>query len=499
MKVKQKDIYYLLIGLSIVSLIYSFISVNIHNHFMTFGLDLGNFDEAIWKISKGIFPYSGVGCNWLLEDHFQVILYFFAPLYWLWNDVRALLVAQSFIMIFAGLPLYLIAKKVTKNISFSISVVFTYIFFIGTQFSILNEFHQITAAPLFIAILFYSLVNNNFNFYILSIIGLLITKEDLSLLVSAIGIGLLFTKKYKRRGFITAILGFTMFFFLIYIFMPFISIKGVYDHFDFGSAGYTPFDVIRTIMTNPVFFLKSMIFPLIKLKTIFQSFSTFGFFPIFSPIVYLIPLIEDFVTRFVYSGPQFTKWGLVNHHAAPSSMLLSVATIYGALKLQNIIKNIRLKSLFFPISALVLISMTILNNIVFHGPINSILKKQFYEDEQWIRDNRDVISKVPPEVSLAAQNNLLPHLTHRNSVYRLPYGLNSEYIMVDLHDGPNKYAPLNFSEMKYFVHSLLIDKRYNIVYQKGDAFLLKRNFKTDITKSKYYGDTRYCYYSYEER
>lgn len=47
---------------------------------MTFGLDLGYFDEAIWKISKGKFPYSGVGCIWLLEDHFQLILFFLSTI-----------------------------------------------------------------------------------------------------------------------------------------------------------------------------------------------------------------------------------------------------------------------------------------------------------------------------------------------------------------------------------------------------------------------------------
>lgn len=489
--VRHPDIFLTAGFLAAVAIIYAFISVNTHNRFMTFGLDLGYFDEAIWKIGRGKFPYSGVGCIWLLEDHFQIILYLLAPLYRLWDDVRVILVFQAMVMVFAGLPLYLLARRITKSIIFSFSTVFAYLFFIGTQFAILNEFHQITIAPLFIALLFYALVNKSRRLYLASLVMLVIIKEDLSLLVGAIGLGLLFTGDYRKRGFFTALFGFVLFFFLTYKLMPSISIKGAYAHFDFGEAGYTPLDIIRKTLADPFFFLRAMVYPDIKLQTVFRSLFSFGFLPLFAPLALLIPLLENFVTRFIYSGGQFTVWGLVNHHAAVSSMLLAVSAVYGARKLG---KNVNWRIL-----GIIIIAFTITGDIVYHGPVNSVFKPVFYLEEQWVRDNREVISKVPPNASVAAQNNLLPHLTHRDNIYRIPYGLNSEYMVVDLHDGPNKYAPLSYSEMKDFVQSLLTTKRYAVVYQKGKAMLLHRNFKTDITKSKYYGNSSHCYYSYEER
>lgn len=503
-KVKSKeniDIKILIAGLIFVSLIYSFISVNLHNRFMTYALDLGVFDEWIWKISRGKFPYSGVGCNWMIEDHFQIILYFLAPLYWVLDDVRILLLTQSFVTVFAGLPLYLLARGLTKHVLLSFSIVFAYLFFIGTQFAILNEFHQITVAPLFIALSYLFLERKRIKPFIFSIFFLLIIKEDLALLVGAIGAGLLFRKEYRKLGLIVAITGFSFFFFLVYVFMPFISVKGVYDHFHFGAAGKTPADIIIKVITDPLFFLKSMVWPLVKVKTIIQSFTTFAFFPVLSPLSIIIPLFFDFSTRFIYAGPQFTKWALVNHHAAPGAMLLAIATIYGVVRLRNYIKNKNLKLKFFSMSVILIIFTAVVNNLIFHGPINSLFKRQFYEEEQWMRDVREVIAQVPNNASVAAQNNLAPHLTHRDDIYRIPFGLNSQYMVVDLHNGQNDYAyaPLSFQELKDFIDELLSSKRYSIVYQKGEAMLLKRNYKTDITKSKYYGDTRYCYYSFEER
>ena len=153
-----------------VFILYAFISVNLHNRFMTFGLDLGYFDEAIWKISQGKFPYSGVGCIWLLEDHFQPILYLVAPLYLIWSDARMLLVFQSLMMVIAGIPLYLSAVRISRNNFFSLGILFSYLFFIGTQFSILNEFHQITLAPFFLALAFYFLIKHNLKLFLLNVL-----------------------------------------------------------------------------------------------------------------------------------------------------------------------------------------------------------------------------------------------------------------------------------------------------------------------------------------
>lgn len=467
---------------------------------MTFGLDLGYFDEAIWKISQGKFPYSGIGCIWLLEDHIQLILYLFAPLYWVWDDVRVILIAQAAAMVLAGLPLYLLSRAVTNSRFFSFAVVFSYLFFIGTQFAILNEFHQVTVAPLFIALGYLALERKNTGAYVFSIAALLITKEDLALLVVAMGIGLLFRQGYRRLGMLTCLVGSISFFLMVYVLMPAISYKGVYAHFthvDAGGTGFTPGILLQRVQNDPLYVFRSMVSPAIKSETIIRSLGTYGFLPLLSPLFIAVPVLEDFVTRFLYSGPQVTKWALVNHHAATSAILLAIATVYAARKIALRV-SLRPYNLYF-VLAVFLICATGIADVLGHGPIHSLLKPQFYEEEQWMRDAREVLQRVPSGVSVAAQNSLLPHLSHRDSIYRIPYGLNSEYMVFDLHDGPNKFSPFSRNEMQVFVNDLIASGRYSVVHTKGEAMLLKRNYKTDITKSPYYGDTRFCYYSFEER
>lgn len=501
-EINMKEYFFVIFFLLLVSVCYSIVAVGTHNHYQTFGLDLGTFDEAIWKISRGIFPYSSSGCNWLLEDHFQVILYFLSPLYWIWENVRVILIFQSFWMVFSAFPLYILSKKITKNIFFSFSIVFSYLFFMGTQFAILNEFHQATFAPFFIALFYWAVEKNNKWVYWFSILMLFLIKEDLALLVGSMGFGLLFKEKWRVRGLVTSVLGVSIFFLLTYVLMPLISIRGVYDHFThFKSVGgaTNPLDTLKNLVSRPLFLFQVFFGHPLKIKTLAVSFFTFAILPIFSPLFVLIPLVADFSLRFIYEGPQITKWMLVNHHAATGAMLLSVSSAYAC---QRLSKKITLKrrKIFITILGLFLILTTLCQDILLKAPIHSLFKKDFYAGEEWVKDADDVIRRVPKNASIASQNNLLSHLTERKSAYRLPYGLNSEYIIVDFYNQPNAYAPLSYEEMKKFVNDwILKDNRYSVVYQKGQAMLLKRNFKKDISKSPYYGNIHYCYYSFEER
>lgn len=472
----KKDNLLVLLLILIFAIIYSIISISSHNHFETFAWDLGFFDQIIWKVSRGdILAYSTIAKENLLADHFQVVLYFLAPLYWMVSDVRIILMAQSFLVVFASYPLYLLAKDKTKNTVFSFSVVLASLLFIGTQWTILNEFHQTAFVPLFLILVFYALHFQKMRLYWLGIAGLLITKEEFSLLVASLGLLVLFGLKLKKAGIITSSIGVFSFFFLINFLMPAFSVKGVYSHYDFGQAGFTPEDVIKKSISDPLFFFKSMIYPTVKIKTVFTTFLSYGFLPLFSPI-YLIPISENFITRFIYAGPQFTKWINVNHHGAPLGILLSVATIYSSTGIVRFLHRRKIMAVnkSLTLVGVYLIFVSLGQNLVFHGPINSIFKPQLYTMSAWMKDNYEIIKEVPENVPLAVQNSLLPHLSQREKIYLLPEINDAEYLVVDFHDGPNKYSPLKFNQMFELVQKSIRDGNFYIYKKQGEAMILAR-------------------------
>ncbi len=206
--------------LGFCSLVYIIISVSSHNHFQTFGWDLGYFDQLIWKISQTIYPYSTLSMVNLFAGHFSPIIFVYAPLYWIFSDPRMLLIAQTIQMVFAGYFLYLLSFSKTKNILFSFSVLISYLFFLGTQWSILNEFHEMTIVPLFLVLFFYSLEQNKKWLFWLSIVGLLLTKEEISLLVASLGLTIWLYFQKKRLGLFLFVSSVIFFFFLTSFFIP---------------------------------------------------------------------------------------------------------------------------------------------------------------------------------------------------------------------------------------------------------------------------------------
>lgn len=473
----RKDLIFLISILFIAGAIYSIISVIVHNHFQTFGWDLGFFDQIIWKVSRGDFrAYSSLAHENLLADHFQPVLYLLAPFIRVVSDVRVLLIAQAFLVVMAAYPLYLLSRSLTGNIIFSLGAVFSYLLFLGTQWTILNEFHQTAFLPLFISLVFYSLMKRNNILYWVSIAGILATKEEYALLVSSLGIICWWVYRKRLSGIMTCIFGIIFFFFLINFLMPKLSVGGVYFHNDFGRAGYTSEQVILNSIKNPKFFFESMVFPIIKVKTVFNSFLAFGFLPVLSPL-FLIPVVENFSTRFIYAGPQFTQWVNVNQHAAPLGILLSVGSIYSSLVLAKIInRKTKIKTdRILTVLGFYLIFAGIIQNILLHGPVNSLFKRQFYETLDWMNDNNMVIAKVPRDVSLATQNSMLPHVSQRKDIYLLPELGNAQYVLLDLSDGPNKFSPLKYDDMQIFAQKLLDGGKYSVVYKRGKAVLLKRN------------------------
>ena len=163
----SNDLIILAFFLFAVFLIYSIIAVSSHNHFQTFGWDLGYFDQIVWKLNRLQYPFSTLNNVNFLANHFSPVLLVNAFLYIFWSDPRMLLVAQSFFVVAAAYPLYLLAKAETKSVLFSFSIVFSFLFFIGTQWSILNEFHETTYIPLLLALFFLALNRMGSNWLLL--------------------------------------------------------------------------------------------------------------------------------------------------------------------------------------------------------------------------------------------------------------------------------------------------------------------------------------------
>lgn len=444
--------------------VFAFISLSKHQHFQTFAWDLSFFDELIWKVSRGIEPRSSFNNLHILGDHFQPVLYAFVPLYWIKSDVRLLLIAHAFIATAGAYPIYIIAKNRLRSTFLALAVCGSFLLFTGYQHGVLDGFHQSVFVPLFIGLVFLSLERNSAFWYWLSILAILMVKEEYALLVAAIGMPVLLVYKQPKRGILTVLMGFVSFFLMVYVLIPFFQ-KGPYTHFGYGMLGATPSEVVLNTLKSPANTLRLLFFSPVKLKTIADTFFSFGFLPLLSPAL-LLPVAQQFFVRFA-DTVSIHRWTNLNHYSFPLSPLMTVATIYS---LEKLIK----KGFAAWMLGVYVLGFALLQNVVNHGPVNSLFKPNFYTTHQWERDAHLLVEQVPQNVPVASQNSLLPHLSQRNKFFLLPEIGVAEYIAVDLADGPNKYSPLDHARTTTLIYQILADKKYSQVWKSGESILLKK-------------------------
>ena len=400
-------------------------------------------------------------------DHFQFILLLFVPLYWFPQSIKLLFITHAFVAVMASLPVYLISLKVNKSKIFALAVSFSMLIFTGMQFAVLDGFHQSVFSPLFYAFAIYGLVFGSNWIYWSSIFGLLITKEEMALLAVSIGI-IAFFKGDKRKGLATIAISLATFFFAVNFFLP--AVQGEYVHSDYGVLGKTPLDVAESIFTKPALFLNLLLFPVAKAKTVFESFFSFGFLPILSPM-YLISAVQQFVVRFI-DTVTVHRWTNLNHYAFPLTSIMAIAAIFSARTLERIFKS-REKLYFF--LTLYLIFFALAQDYLLHGPVNSLFKADFYVKRQWMRDNDEVLKYIPKGVSVAATNNFGPHVSQRDKFYLIMEENSADYLLFDLANGPNKYSPLNYQTTIEILKGEIRSGNYKIDAQINKSILLKKN------------------------
>jgi hypothetical protein len=85
-----------------------------------------------------------------------------------------------------------------------------------------------------------------------------------------------------------------------------------------------------------------------------------------------------------------------------------------------------------------------------------------------------LIAQIPPDASVSAQSNLVPHVSNRHYVYLFPYQAHqAEYVLLDQ---TGELYPLDTMPAVYKadVASMLADPHYSVVANKDGYLLLQR-------------------------
>lgn len=377
-----------------LSVLYTALAVLRHNQYQSGAFDLGIYDQAIWQYSRLQYPYNTIKERFILGDHLSLTLPLLAPLYWLWNDARSILIFQAIWIAFSAIPIYYLARFRKLSALTSLSMAFLYSLFYGIQFAIFFDFHPIVIGVGLLAWTIYFYESSRKNLYILFLILTLLTQENMGLALAGIGFIYLFEKKHRKTG---------LWYILGGISISFIEVKLVSL---ISPSGY---EYWPSLNSNPFLLLSKLFDSSDKRLVWLYSFSWFSFIPLFSPGGVLAILMD--LGQYFLPSKQFGH--MVTpflHHRAIVSIFLVLATI-------QVLERFKNQKRIMVVVSMVLVISALAQQYLFHFPLNKLSKPLYWQTESWMNNNDAIIKLIPPDVSVAAAQNLVPHLSHRNQIY----------------------------------------------------------------------------------
>ncbi len=391
-----KDYYPAIIIFGIFAISYLLLAIIKHNNYLT-GYDLSIIDQAIWKYSQFKNPITTTHVYYdtpIYIDHLELIFILIAPLYWLFNTVLTLIVLQVIAVIGSGVAILLLCKiyKLTTFVSYAITI--SFLSFFGIQFSIWSDVHSLLFALVFMSWYVYFLEKKYTKSSLLFLVLAIACKEDIALLTLIISF-VYFIKRKDRTTLIFSALSLVYLGILFFIYFPTV----VPDGYRFANSGGLLSDI------NPTYLLNTPD----KQKSFLYSLGWFGFIPLAAPL-YLLPFLGDLSHYFVIANGVTRTENIFLHYRSTTALFLTIPTI---------IFISRHKKLNNWKVGLYLLLCAAFFQYYLHLPLSYLTKNWFWEKNNDASNISKMIALLPSNASVATQNNIAPHIAHRDQIFLL--------------------------------------------------------------------------------
>jgi uncharacterized membrane protein len=443
---------------------FSAVSIYRHDHFASNAFDLGVQDQTVWGYSHFEFIYNTVlGIPNLLGDHFHPILMVLAPFMWIWNSAGVLLVAQAILMSLAGIPIYLWGERELGPAG-GLAFQGAYLCFWGVLAGVVYDFHHVAfAVPAISTALYATLARRNL-LLLGAVVVAMLTREDVALTLVALGVYIVVIQRRWVLGAALAGVNVAWFALLLGVIIPALGGGLAYRHWTYDALGTGPLSSASFVLQHPFTSLKLLFIPTEKDRVWVGSLAAFILLPLASPLV--LVAMPSFLERFWSSSPNL--WSFHFQYSMLPAPILAFAAIDTSARIKTLWKArlSRLGSTVLPVGALAASAVLTFGLVRPLAEISTYLPSSRAAEIQWCLDS------IPADASVTASNTLVPHLSHRQSIYVISLHNAAEYIAVD----PSTYSSFYAGEedqLRSTVRGALA-AGYGVVCAKGTTLVLAR-------------------------
>jgi uncharacterized membrane protein len=408
---------HVLVGVAIFWYFWTFarLTIEVHQGYGTSAFDIGVFDQGTWLLSQFKNPEVTITGRNLFGDHTSYILFFVAPLYWIFPKPETLLVVQALVMALGAVPIYLVGLKRLGGPMAAVMAI-TYLLHPALAASNMENYHPDSFMALFVALALYAAIEDKRRLFVVSIVLCLLVKEDAILIVLPICAWYAW-RRHRLLGAVLAIAS------GLYTLLAFRVIRSFNHGIDLQSGARIPFGgkvsgVIKTAYQRPGEFLDYLRDDERRLFYVWQMLMPLAFIFLISPevaAVGIFVLAWNVISTFPY------QFQIGYHYVQVLVPALSMGTVWAISRLKT-----RKKQRI----AVAIVAVSTLWAAYLWSPWSW---SRNGEPGHWTKENPNVVAteairkQLPDDAVVSAYHSIVPHIGHRERVYMWPVPWRAAY------------------------------------------------------------------------
>jgi len=502
----------------------------LHRYFTYYAsYDQGIFNQVFWNNAHGNFFQSTLSSQLStdvihggeaprvdyrrLGQHFTPALLIWWPIYKLWPSPVTLSVLQAAFAAIAGLLLYCLARQHLEP-RLSLALMVSFYGAIAVLNPYLANFHDLGQMPLFVFGLLLAMEYRRWGLFGLLCLAILAVREDSAIPLFGVGAYLLASRRHPGIGAGVCALSVGYFVLVTNVFMPIFSddISKRFMIEEFGqyidTAEASTLEVLWAMVSQPGLLLRELVSPLDStVAYLVGHWLPLAFIPALSPASWIL------------AGPPLLKLTLTEGESGLNSSLRYALTVvpgmfYGAIlwwagqgwrrflqPLEQLTPRSPSRAFRRFWSGCLIVSLVLVPFVnpsrAFAFAVPDSFQPWVYVPLplQWQRAGQmhQLLAQIPPAASVTATTYLVPHVSGRRAVLRMP--------MIDYQDDAGRpqtveYVTADFWRLRRyqvafgrdrdrydtfvpFINSLIDSGQYGLINSRDGLVLLQRNTPSD--------------------
>jgi uncharacterized membrane protein len=480
---KRLPISYASSGLLIIMVVYAtfFTVYNLQQHaaFQTTGYDLGNYNQAMWNTLHGkplaMTTMSSVSSRWAL--HFEPILLLIVPIYALLSRPETLLVFQIVVIALGAIPIFCMAQQGLKSNLAGFIFATLYLLFPALQAAVAFDFHAVTLASTFLSFALWFLATRRYRLLATMALLAMSCKEEISLLVLMMGVYVWLVQRQRRWGVTIIVVGVLWFALVNFVFIPVLSPTGENIHLTrYNRWGNSMGQVLGNLILYPSIPFGFM-FSGDRLRYWLRTTMPVAFTAFLDPLTLLMAAPIMAVNTLSSYPPNYQLDRF--HYSASVVPFVTVASINGLARLIKFAEpKFQHASPDFLRNAL--LAMVLLGTLAYQVQFGHTPMGRYFEWPTVTEHHHKaeaMLAQIPPQAAVAAQNNLVPHLSQRQWIFTLPKlahrDKQADYIALDMRGSLNPYHFVE--EYCAQISEFLASPDYGLIFADDGLLLFERD------------------------